>query len=77
MAIDFDQLNETEVQVELVSISGTRKVEATEGMTIKAFKEANGLVNAKLIDEDSNVLRDGDVVYEGMQIFVSTPKRNG
>lgn len=74
---DFSSLNETTIEVEVVTLSGVSKVEATEGMTVKEFKEANGLVGKKIIDEDSNLLRDTDTIESGMQLYVSTPKQNG
>lgn len=75
---NFDAFNEPEtVQVEIVTLSGVRTVEATDGMTVKEFKEANGLAGTKIIDENSNLLRDNDIITSGMQLYVSTPKKNG
>lgn len=75
---NFDALNESaEIQVELVTLAGVEKITATEGMTVKEFKEANNLVGTKMIDDNSDVLRDSDIIEEGMQIYVSTPKKNG
>lgn len=75
---NFDALNESaEIQVELVTLAGVEKITATEGMTVKEFKEANNLVGTKMIDDNSDVLRDSDTLTEGMQIYVSTPKKNG
>lgn len=77
---NFDALNEPEVvefEVELVTLAGVKKVSVKEGMTVKQFKETNDLVGTKMIDEDSNVLRDSDTLEEGMQIYISTPKKNG
>lgn len=75
--MDFDALNQNDVTVEIVTLSGIDKVTATEGTTIKEFKEANGLVGTKLIDENSDVLRDSDTIRDGMQVFLSSPKKNG
>lgn len=76
--LNFDALNESaEIQVELVTLAGVEKITATEGMTVKEFKEANNLVGTKMIDDNSDVLRDSDTITEGMQIYVSTPKKNG
>lgn len=75
---NFDALNEpAEIRVELVTLAGVEKITATEGMTVKEFKEANNLVGTKMIDDNSDVLRDSDTITEGMQIYVSTPKKNG
>lgn len=76
-SMDFDALNQNEVEVEIVTLAGIEKVTADEGTTVKDFKEAHGLVGTKIIDENSNPLRDSDVIREGMQLFVSTPKKNG
>jgi LysM repeat protein len=76
--LNFDALNESaEIQVELVTLAGVEKITAKEGMTVKEFKEANNLVGTKMIDDNSDVLRDSDIIEEGMQIYVSTPKKNG
>lgn len=75
--VDFNALNSDEVEVQLVTISGVETLTVDEGMTIKEFKEQNGLNGTRIIDENSTPLRDSDVVREGMQLFVSTPKKNG
>lgn len=74
---NFDALNDATFDVELITLQEVKKVEVREGMTIKEFKSLNGISSATLIDEDSNRLRDNDVLEEGMQIYVSTPKKNG
>ena len=80
---DFDKLDEVEVEetrefeINLITLAGRKKVTVTEGMTVKEFKEANDLVGTKMIDEDSNVLRDSDEIEEGTQIYVTRPKENG
>lgn len=74
---NFDALNDETFNVELITLQEVKKVEVREGMTIKEFKSLNGISNATLIDEDSNRLRDNDTLEEGMQIYVSTPKKNG
>lgn len=74
---DFNAFNQEDVTVELITLSGVEKVTATSGMTVREFKEANGLVGKKIIAEDSNLLRDTDTIEDGMQLYVSTPKQNG
>ena len=80
---DFDKLDEVEVEetrefeINLITLAGRKKVTVTEGMTVKEFKKANDLVGTKMIDEDSNVLRDSDEIEEGTQIYVTRPKENG
>lgn len=74
---NFDAFNNNEIEVELITLSGVQTVKATEGMTVKEFKEANNLVGTKIIDDDSNLLRDTDTIEEGMQLYISTPKKNG
>lgn len=74
---NFDAFNSNEVEVELITLSGVETVKATEGMTVGEFKQANNLVGKKIIDDDSNLLRDTDTIEEGMQLYVSTPKKNG
>ena len=77
---DFDKLDEVEVnefEINLITLAGRKKVTVKEGLTVKEFKEQNDLVGCKLIDEDSNILRDSDEIEEGAQIYVSKPKENG
>lgn len=74
---NFDAFNNNEIEVELIALSGVQAVKATEGMTVKEFKKAYNLVGTKIIDDDSNLLRDTDTIEEGMQLYISTPKKNG
>lgn len=75
--VNFDALDANDITVELVTLSGRQKIEAEEGQTVKEFKEANGLNGTRIIDQNGAVLRDVDTISEGMQLFVSTPKKNG
>ena len=79
MGIDTNAFNEPEnkVTVEVVTLSGTKSYEVTEGMTVAEFKRQNGLDGFKIIDEDSNLMRDTDVINSDIQFFVSKPKQNG
>jgi len=74
---DFDALERNDVTVEIVTLAGRQKVTAEEGTLVRDFKAANDLVGMKIIDEDSNVLRDSDTIKDGMQLYVSAPKKNG
>lgn len=74
---DFSQLNEENIQVQIVTLNSVEDIDVTSATTVKELKAQLGLTNAKLIDEDSNLLRDGDTLTDGMQIYVSTPKKNG
>lgn len=79
MAIDLEAFNDdrNEIEIEVVTLSGVEKKKATEGMTVKEFKRLNGLVGTTIIDEDSEVLRDEDTLEGNMQVYISTPKKNG
>lgn len=79
MALDLDAFNNerNEIEIEVVTLSGAEKKKTLEGTTVADFKRANGLVGTTIIDEDSEVLRDDDVLEESMQVFISTPKKNG
>ena len=66
------------VTVELITLSGMRTYEVEEGTTIKAFKEARGLSSdVKIVDEDGDVLRAEDTIETDIQLYISTPKKNG
>ena len=78
MALDLDAFeSREEIEIEVVSLSGSEKKKATVGMTVGDFKRLNGLVGTTIIDEDSDVLRDDDTLEENMQVYISTPKKNG
>lgn len=79
MALNLDAFNNerSEIEIEVVTLSGVEKKKTLEGTTVADFKRANGLVGTTIIDEDSEVLRDDDVLGESMQVFISTPKKNG
>lgn len=74
---NFDALNDEQIKVQIVTLNSVEDVEVTSTTTVKELKAKLGITNAKLIDEDSNLLRDNDTLEEGMQIYVSTPKKNG
>lgn len=74
---NFDALNDEQIKVQIVTLNSVEDVEVTSTTTVKELKARLGITNAKLIDEDSNLLRDNDTLEEGMQIYVSTPKKNG
>ena len=78
MAIDFDSLNTKNVEVEVVTIDSTIKVELPEGATVKELKEKAGLgSNVKMIDENNKVLTDRDTITGNVQIFASPAKQLG
>lgn len=75
---NFDAFSEPEkITVELITLSDIpAKLEVDKGMTVGEFKRINGLTKTKLINEESEVLRDSDVLVDGEQIYVATPKKN-
>lgn len=78
MAIDFDSLDTKNVEVEVVTIDSTTKVELPEGATVKELKELAGLgSNVKMIDENNKVLTDRDTITGNVQIFASPAKQLG
>lgn len=76
---NFDAFSEPEkITVELITLSDIpTKLEVADGMTVGEFKRINGLTGTKLINEESEVLRDSDVLNDGEQLYVATPKKNG
>lgn len=75
-ALENQQEKDT-VNVELITLSGVKTIEVEEGMTIKEFKEMNGLIDVKIVNDDGDVLTNNDIIDEDTQLFISTPKKNG
>ena len=66
-----------QVEVELLTLSGISLKKILEGTTVKEFKEANDLINAKIINaETRTILNDSDVLTDGMALTVSAAKQN-
>lgn len=65
------------VKVSIVTLAGVNTVEVAEGMTIADFKTRNNLEGTKIVDKDGDALSASDVITEDMELFVSTPKKNG
>ena len=75
-----DELNRTEpakVEISIVTLGGIQKQEVTEGMTIAQLKSRFGLEGTKIVDEDGNALDNNYTLDDDMELFVSTPKKNG
>lgn len=75
-----DELNRTEpakVEISIVTLGGIQKQEVTEGMTIGQLKSRFGLEGTKVVDEDGDALDNNFVIDGDMELFVSTPKKNG
>lgn len=65
------------VKVTIVALGGLDTKEAQAGTTIGDFKRTNGLEGTKIVDEAGNTLENSAVISSDMQVFVSTPKKNG
>lgn len=75
-----DELNRTEpakVEISIVTLGGIQKQEVSEGMTIAQLKSRFGLEGTKIVDEDGNALDNNYTLDDDMELFVSTPKKNG
>lgn len=80
MAIDLDAFNgeeRREIEIEVVTLAGSQKKTALAGITVGEFKRKNGLEGTTIIDEDSEVLNDSDILDDDIQVYISTPKKNG
>lgn len=85
--VDFNRVNDAlengvedekeEVKIELITLSGIQNYTIEAGMTVKEFKDAHGLEDVKIVDEDGDVMRSNDVFEEDGKYFTSTPKKNG
>lgn len=81
---DFNAINEnlnsvesSTVQVNLVTLGGVSTSEVTYGMTISEFKTRNGLGDAKIANAEGDILSGSDIITEDMELYISTPKKNG
>lgn len=75
-----DELNRTEpakVEISIVTLGGIQKQTINEGMTIGQLKSRFGLEGTKVVDEDGDALDNNFVIDGDMELFVSTPKKNG
>lgn len=84
MADLFDELcNETQredrkVELRIVSVGKSLKVEANVGDTIGEVIERNELgENVKITDRQGNVLDEDYEIEDNMDLFLSVPKKNG
>lgn len=85
--VDFNRVNDAlengvedekeEIKIELITLSGIQNYTIEAGMTVKEFKDAHGLEDVKIVDEDGDVMRSNDVFEEDGKYFTSTPKKNG
>ena len=65
------------VEVSLITLGGVNTSNVAYGMTIADFKAKNSLGDANIANADGEVLANSAVITEDMELFVSTPKRNG
>lgn len=64
-------------KISIVTLAGVTSQDVAEGTTIREFKERNGLSDKKLVDDNGDVLTNDMVIRGDMQIYMSTPKKNG
>lgn len=64
-------------KVSIVSLGGVNDYEITSGTTIRDLKARYGLADMKIVTGDGTVLNDSDTISSDIQLYVSTPKRNG
>jgi hypothetical protein len=83
---DFNQINEslnnnTSAQniakVTITSLGGVNNYEITPGTTVRELKSRYGLGDMKIVNAEGVALADADQITGDVQLFVSTPKRNG
>lgn len=67
----------TSIKVTLVSLGGVQDYDLTSGITVREFKSRNGLSDMKIVTADGTALSDTDTISGDVQLFVSTPKKNG
>jgi hypothetical protein len=64
-------------KVSIVSLGGVNEYEITAGMTVGDFKSRYGLDGTKVVDQAGNTLENTAILSSDVQLFVSTPKKNG
>ena len=72
-----ESLNNETIKVSVVSLGGVNAYDVTAGMTVSAFKAKYGLEGTKIVNENGDTLDNSTVLSRNMQVFVSTPKKNG
>ena len=65
------------IKVTLVSLGGVQDYDLTSGITVREFKSRNNLTDMKIVTADGTALSDTDTISGDVQLFVSTPKKNG
>lgn len=65
------------VKVTIVALGGLETKEVQAGMTVGDFKRINGLEGTKIVNEAGDTLDNNAIISSDMQVFVSTPKKNG
>lgn len=64
-------------KITLISLNGSKVDEVTVGMTVGDLRAKFGIADSTLVDENSRVLSNSQVITGDMKIFTSTPKQNG
>ena len=64
-------------KVSIVALGGVSDYEITPGTSIREIKSRYGLSDMKIVTGDGTVLNDNDTISGDVQLYVSTPKRNG
>ena len=64
-------------KVSIISLGGVNDYEITTGTSVRELKTRYGLTDMKIVTGDGTVLSDNDTISSDVQLYVSTPKRNG
>lgn len=72
-----DNLNNSSAKVSVISLAGVNEYEITAGMTVGEFKARYGLEGTKVVTEAGDTLENNAILNNDIQIFISTPKKNG
>lgn len=84
---DFNQINNSlndntpatpsVAKVTITSLGGVNNYDITPGTTVRELKSRYGLGDMKIVNAEGVALADMDQITGDVQLFVSTPKRNG
>lgn len=82
--MDYSRINNNlnapearEAKVSVVSLGGVQDYTVRAGMTVSEFKSVYGLNGTKIVNENGDTLTSDAIISRDMQVFVSTPKKNG
>ena len=66
-----------EVNLQVVTLAGTKTLIIVSGSTVKQIKEDNEMEAVKFVTEDGIILTNTDIITSDMTVYISASKENG